>query len=101
VALRIHTARLKPSDLETSMIQAVFEGNMVGLNTDLLLLKQQSKQSKSDFQQNLLVVFWFAVHLESLEIVQQLWNQEAFLRKIVNALSIRYYSTKKSSMSQN
>jgi hypothetical protein len=32
------------------MIQSVFEGNMVGLNTDLLLLKQQSKQSKSDFQ---------------------------------------------------
>jgi hypothetical protein len=83
------------------MIQSVFEGNMVGLNSDLLLLKQQSKQSKSDFQQNLLVVFWFAVHLENLEIAQQLWNREAFLRKIVNALSIRYYSTKKSSMSQN
>ena len=69
------------------------------LDADLMMTKRSQPRGKYEY--DLMLVFWLAVHLENLEIVQALVDREPIIKKLVTAHNLKNSTTKKTSMSYN
>jgi hypothetical protein len=58
----------------------VFGGEVEAITTDLDLLKSQDPTAHD---RTVLVVFWFAIHLENLELASALVEKEQSVKEVV------------------
>lgn len=57
---------------------SVFEGNFSDLDDDLMLIR--SRHDHNRYEHAVMVVFWFAIHIENLEVARFLLIKEDLIK---------------------
>ena len=57
---------------------SVFEGNFSDLDDDLMLIRSRHDQIR--YEHTIMVIFWFAVHIENLEVARFLLMKEDLIK---------------------
>ena len=76
--------RLKDEDIFNDILKTVFDGDSEALQADLMLI--QARQDPQHYDHSVMVVFWFAIHIENLEIAHYLVQNEISVKQLVACL---------------
>jgi hypothetical protein len=87
---------LKIGDIDTNLLQAVFDGDKRAFESDIIMTKQTQQQK--DHERDLLLAFWLAVHVENVELTHFMVKNEPLIKKLVTYLFLKQqHSFKRSS----
>eukprot|EP00347_Sterkiella_histriomuscorum_P022855 403336899 len=75
------SALFKINDIKTPILKTIFLKDSVG--TLELLEKLKIDLSRTDYEHDLVVAFWFAVHNENFEIARHILNSNIYIRQLV------------------